>query len=47
MNLSRSAQQPDLVVQEYGENGERLEGADVRDFGDRKTIELSATTPIS
>ena len=47
MNLSGSAQQPDLVVQEYGENGERLEGPDVRDFGGRKTIELSGTTPIS
>ena len=41
------AQQPAAVLGAYGENGEKLVGPKVKDFGGRKTITVSGEAEIS
>ena len=39
-------EQPEAVLEEYGENGERLQGPRVTDFAGIRKIEINATTAI-
>ena len=39
--------QPAVIIEAYGENGERLTGPNVEDFGGRKTIAVFAEAEIS
>ena len=39
-------EQPEAILEVYGENGERLQGARVTDFAGMRKIEINATTAI-